>query len=42
MEPRFGVAKHREMPCRSFAEVSALIPAVNQTFPNISDRLSSR
>ena len=42
MEPLFGVAKHRDMPRRSFAEAAALIPAVDQAFRNISDRLASR
>ncbi len=41
MEPLFGVAKHREMPRRNF-RAAALIPAVDQAFRNISDRLASR
>ncbi len=42
MEPLCGVAQHRAMPRRSFAEAAARVPAVDQAFPNISDRLASR
>ena len=42
MAPRCGVAQHRAMPRRRFREASARIPAVDQAFRNISDRLASR